>query len=425
MIKILDIAWKDLRRMLTNAFFLVFGLLLPLLTAGLFYFAFGGLGSGDEGGFELPTTRVIAANLDQGQAGFSAGELVVSLLEEALPGVLEVRRAEDAAAARAAVDRQEAAVAVIVPAGFSAAVYEPQGRASVEIYQDPTLMLGPGIVEAIVRQLVDSFAGAKIAATTAAGQLARAGMAPDAATLQQVAAGYAAWAQEAGTLRQGGGSPLLDVTHVGEGEQEEGGGEMTAIMGLITAGMMVFYVFFSGGAAAQSILQEEEAGTLPRLFTTPTPTWYILAAKFLASFALLAVQVVVLVILSALVFGIDWGEPLPVALAVAGLVVIAAGFGTLVNSFLRDTKQGGLVFGGLYTVLGMVGMVSVFTAGVQGANPIGKAALFVPQGWGIRAWEILLDGGGLADVIGTVAVMLLLGLAFFATGAVRFHRRYA
>ena len=200
---------------------------------------------------------------------------------------------------------------------------------------------------------------------------------------------------------------------------------MTAIMGLITAGMMVFYVFFSGGASAQSILQEDEAGTLPRLFTTPTPAWHILAGKLLAGFCLLAVQVVVLVIVSAVVFRIDWGDPLPVVLVVAGLVAIAAGFGIMVNSFLRDTKQGGLVFGGLYTVLGMLGMSSVFTAGVQGASPIGRAALLVPHGWGVRAWEILLGGGGLADVIGTVAVMLLLGLVFFAVGAVRFHRRYA
>ena len=140
---------------------------------------------------------------------------------------------------------------------------------------------------------------------------------------------------------------------------------------------------------------------------------------------LLAVQVVVLVIASGLIFGIDWGAPLPVALVIAGLVLVAAGLGIMVNSFLRDTRQGGLVFGGLYTVLGMVGMVSVFTAGVPGANPVGTVALFVPHGWGVRAWEILLAGGDTSGVLVPVAVMLLLGLAFFAVGAVRFHRRFA
>ena len=185
--KIVDILLKDLRRMLTNAFFLVFGLALPLLTAGLFYFAFGGM-AGDDGGFELPVTRVIVANMDEGQPGFAGGDLVVSLLQQALPGALEVSQAAGAQAARTAVDRQEAAVAVIVPEGFSAAVHDPQGRASVELYQDPTLTLGPAIVEAVVRQLVDAFAGTKIATAAAAEQLTKAGAPPGVATLQQIAA---------------------------------------------------------------------------------------------------------------------------------------------------------------------------------------------------------------------------------------------
>ena len=36
-------------------------------------------------------------------------------------------------------------------------------------------------------------------------------------------------------------------------------------------GMMIFYAFFTGASTGQTILQEEEEGTLPRLFTTPTP----------------------------------------------------------------------------------------------------------------------------------------------------------
>ena len=47
--------------------------------------------------------------------------------------------------------------------------------------------------------------------------------------------------------------------------------EIVHIADWIMAGMLVFYAFFTGVASAGSILQEEESGTLPRLFTTPTP----------------------------------------------------------------------------------------------------------------------------------------------------------
>ena len=40
--KLIDIALKDMRQSFRNAMFLVFGLVLPLLTGALFFFAFGG-----------------------------------------------------------------------------------------------------------------------------------------------------------------------------------------------------------------------------------------------------------------------------------------------------------------------------------------------------------------------------------------------
>ena len=203
---------------------------------------------------------------------------------------------------------------------------------------------------------------------------------------------------------------------------------MASILAQILAGMMVFYVFFTGAASAQSIIQEEEAGTLPRLFTTPTPSSSILGGKFISVFVLLTVQVVALVIISALVFDIRWGEPLPVALVTVGLVVLASGFGIFITSFLKNSRQSGIVYGGVMTVMGMIGMVGVFTAGMpQGNNPMKTASLFVPQGWGVRGWQLLVEGSGALTVavLLTVAVMLGLGIVFFVIGVLKFRKRFA
>ncbi len=422
--KVIDIAWKDLTRSFRSAMFLVFGFALPLLTAALFYFAFGGLES-DGGGFELPPTQVQVVNLDEEQMGFSAGALLVEVLQGAIPGVLQVSVATDAASARTAVDQQEAAVAVIIPSGFTAAVFEPEGRAAVELYQDPTLTLGPGIVKEIVGQVVDSLAGSKIATSTAYEQLAAQGLAVDASLLQAIGSQYAGWATALGEEQQSGTSPFFDLQSPAKAG-EQGASDSALILGLIMASMMVFYVFSTGAASAQSILQEEEEGTLPRLFTTPTPQSTILAGKFLAGFVLLAVQVLVLLVASHLIFGIDWGEPLPVALVGAGLVGLATSFGLFVISLLKNTRQAGIVIGGVMTALGMIGMVSVLTGTVPGAsNAMSTAALFTPHGWAIRGWQMLLEGGGVEDVLLTVAVMLAAGAVFFTAGVLRFHRRYA
>jgi ABC-2 type transport system permease protein len=422
--KILDIALKDLWHSFRNAMFIVFGLVLPLATGALFYFAFGGLAS-DDGGFSLEPTQAQVVNLDRGQMGFSAGELLVTAVQDALPDLVQTHETFDPAAARAAVDKQEAGVAIIIPAGFTTAILNAEGKASVEIYQDPTLTVGPSIVRDIVSRIVDGFAGARIAASAAHGQLSAKGALVDRASMQVIAMQYADWSAALAEARHSGDNPLYTI-QAPANRQQRGNEGIAEILGLIVSGMMVFYVFFTGAASAQSILLEEEAGTLPRLFTTPTPQSSILGGKFMSSFLLLTVQVVVLILITSLIFGINWGEPLPVALVTLGLVVVASSFGIFVTSFLRNTRQGGIIYGGVMTVMGMIGMLTVFSGTAPtGTRAFETVSLVVPQGWGVRGWRILLEGGGLEDLLLTVAVMLAAGSLFFFIGVLRFRKRYA
>jgi len=47
--------------------------------------------------------------------------------------------------ARLAVDKQQAGAAIIIPADFSEQFSSLTGHATIEMYKDPTLTLGPGI----------------------------------------------------------------------------------------------------------------------------------------------------------------------------------------------------------------------------------------------------------------------------------------
>ena len=189
---------------------------------------------------------------------------------------------------------------------------------------------------------------------------------------------------------------------------------------------MIFYSFFTGAASAMSILQEEENGILSRLFTTPTAQSTILGGKFISILCLVTVQIIVLIIASSLIFGTEWGAPLPMAMAAAGLVVAAASFGVCITSFLKDTKQTGIVYGGVMTVMGMVGISSVFTASTPNVSGAAETLpLIVPQGWAMRAWQIAMGGGGVGDVLAPVAVLLALGAIFFLIAVYKFNKRFA
>lgn len=423
--KTIDIACKDLLRSVRSASFLAFGFAVPLLVSGLFYFAFGGMASG-EGGFDLPGTRVQVVNQDQGQMGFSVGQTLIEILRsEGLAGLLQVTEVADPAGARAAVDRQEAGVAILIPPDLTAAVFDPERQAAIELYHDPTLTLGPGIVKSVVQQLVDGFAGSKIAIQVAHEQLAGRGMALDAATARSIALEYGEWAAAMGESRRREAGPLVEVRPP-TGVQEPPD-LRTGIIHLIMAGMLVFYAFFTGTSSAQSLLQEEETGTLPRLFTTPTPVSAVLGGRILSSLATLVVQVGVLLGVSALIFGIRWGALLPLGLVTLGLVLLAGSFGLFLISLLKDNRYVGIVTGGGLTLTGMLGMVGIFTTNVPGASRgvFDTVSLLVPQGWAVRGYQQLAEGGGVGDVLLPVAVMLALSGAFFAIGVLRFRRRFA
>ena len=422
--KVLDIALKDLLRSFRSAFALVMMFVVPLLVTGIIYFAFGGLGS-DDGGFDLPVTRVQVVNLDQPDphSGFSAGRILVeSLKSEQLADLLEVTEAADGASARAAVEEQEAGVAIIIPPDFTAAVTAPGGSAVVTLYQDPTLTLGPGIVKDLVSQFLDGFVGFKIATSVVADQLGQRGVEADAGLMQDVALQYAAWAEALEQSRGERTHPALDIQPP-PGETEPVGQE-TAIMGAIMAGMLIFFTFLTGASTAETIIREDEEGTLARLFTTPTPRAVILGGKFIAVFITLVIQVIVLLFASALIFNVRWGEPLAVVLVALGLIVAAAGFGIMVMSFIKTTRQTGPVMGGVLTLTGMAG--GLFTTGFQNLPDVyNTVTLFTPHGWVLRGWKLALAGGGVGDVLLPVAVTLGMGIVFFAVGAVLFRKRFA
>jgi ABC-2 type transport system permease protein len=403
----------------------------PLLITGLLYFAFGSLASDGER-FNLQSIRVQVANLDQPGTqgdGLAAGQMLVEFLQsEDLADLLEVIIAADEASARASVEGQQADVAVIIPPSFTAAVLAPEREAAVNVYSDPTLTIGPAIVEDLVGQFVDGFAGAKIAAGVAAKQLEAQDVTADRTVTQNAAMQYADWQESSGHdhAQADGGSTLFQTrspSGAPSGDRESSG-EGAGMIGRIMAGMMIFFAFFMGALSAESIIREDEEGTLERLFTTPTPQAAILGGKFTAIVLTLVVQIVVLLVAARLIFDIGWGQPLPVALVTLGLIVAAAGFGVLLMSFVKSTRQTGPVMGGVLTLTGMLG--GLFTTGVPNLpEAFDTVRLSMPQGWALYAWELTLNGAGVSQVLVPVAVLLGLGALFFGAGVILFRKRFA
>jgi len=427
--KILDIALKDMTRSFRSTFALIFMFGVPLLLTGMFYFMFGGAAKSDQG-FSVPVTTVVVANLDQGGPDFelakaqfpggaqahSLGDMVLATLQDkSFASLMQVNTATSAEAARAEVDSQKAGVAIIIPADFSQQFSELNGHATIQLYKDPTLTLGPGIVQSVISQFMDSMSGAKVAVEVVTGQTGS----HDPALIGQVVAQYMA------LIPSGDPSTALLDLHA-PAAKKPAASTVSLIVSFIMGGMTIFYAFYTGTSTAQTILREDEEGTLPRLFTTPTSQATILGGKFLAVGLTVLVQMTVLLILGRLIFAIQWGSLLPLALVTLATVLAAATFGIFVMSLLKSTHQAGTVLGGVLTVTGMLGMVKIFTMGSPSSPAWADiASMFVPQGWAVRGLSQVMAAAPTGDILLTCLALLGMSVVFFLIGVVRFQKRYA
>ena len=151
----------------------------------------------------------------------------------------------------------------------------------------------------------------------------------------------------------------------------------------------------------------------------------ILSGKFLAVCLTVMVQMIVMLILGRLIFGIHWGAILPLILVTAGSIVAASGFGLFLISLFKNNKQSSVIFGGVVTVTGMLGMVKVFMMGVSGHTWADTVSLFVPQGWATRGLIQVMNGAAVTDILPTVAGLIVIGAVLFTLGVLRFQKRYA
>jgi ABC-2 type transport system permease protein len=349
--------------------------------------------------------------------------MVAVLESEDMADLLEVSRAADGAAARAAVDNRQAQVAIIIPEGFSRQFADQYGKAEVEFYQDPTLTIGPSIVKSILSQFMDGLSGIKISLDTVIDVATDSSEVNPALVSNFIQRYLDSSITQTSDLRE----TVLDayIPAKPQADEKKAENNLLGILGPIMGGMAIFYAFYTGTATAESILREEEERTLPRLFTTPTPQATILSGKFLAVFLTVFVQIIVMLIAGRLIFQIQWGSLTALVLLVVGVVVVASSFGIFVNSFLKDTKQGGIVFGGVLTLTGMIGMMRIFTMGVASPPPmLSTITLLVPQGWAIHGLLQTMEGAVITEVALSVLVMFAWAALFFGVGVWRFNKRY-
>lgn len=374
----LVVAGADLRRRLRNRSAVVVAFVGPLSLGVVFSVLVGGAGSStfEIGVVDLDRSpastdlvaSLVAANAEQDQVRFVA-------LDDDDGGESEARRQ---------VTDGDLGAAIVLAAGFQ----------EVEVLRDPEQPVSGQVAQSVAQSIASGYERVGLSVATAA----TLGVTPDDAVV--AAAGEA--------------PPALTL-----GDLPVGGRELSpgAFYG---ASMAVLFLFFTVGFAARSVLTERQTGTLARQLATPATPGAILAGKTLSVAVLGFAGFVTVWLVTSLLFGAPWGDPVAVVALMAATVLAVAGVATFVASLARSERQADAAT-----------TVTAFVLALLGGNFVGpnlppllrRLSVFTPNGWALRSFTALnTDAAGLREILTALAVLVAMGLVFGAVGVVRVRR---
>jgi ABC-2 type transport system permease protein len=363
----LAIALKDLRLRIRDRSAFIIGLLVPFGLAGIFSLT---LANVDEDSFTA-TYAVVDADGGDVAGGFDA--LIRSL------DFVTVRDAASAAQAERLAENGDVDAAFVIPPGFSAAASAGRGG-EIRVITDPQSDIG-GLV---ARSLAQSFASDI-----------------DAVQLS-VATAIASGASEQDA------APLAERAHAipAPAALDRNTTESRALSSktFFAIGMAVFFVFFTVEFGVRSLLDEREQGTLARLLVAPLRPSWVVGGKVVAGFLVGTVSLGALVVATSTLLDASWGAPAAVVLMMFAGVASAVGVTALVATLAKTPQQAAGYTSLVTVVLGLFG--GTFFP-ISQASFLSILSLIAPQAWMMRGFQDLASGGGVADVLPSLAALLL------------------
>ena len=383
----LVIAGRIVRQRVRDRTALIFAILTPLGLA----LAFSVLIPNDFSSFH---TRFVVVDQD-------AGPLARVFVDDVLGGVVAAGVADvdtlgTENAATEEVRAGQASAAIIIPAGFSAAI---QTGAATELR-----ILGGeyAISLEVARSVASRFANDVGAVQLMVATAFMTGGTTDPGTIQRAQAAMA------------DPSPISIVTQATERLQAN----LATFYG---AAMAIMFVFFATQYGALAILADRQAGTLPRLLAAPIAPGSIVMGASLAGLVLGLISMTVLVVATTVLQGASWGPPVLVALLIVAAVIAAMGISMVVSSLARTAQQAG----GLNAIVAfsMAAIGGVFVPLSQAPETMVGLAQITPHAWFLRGIDTLSGGSpGIADIAPSLSVLLGMGIVTGAIGLARARR---
>lgn len=187
------------------------------------------------------------------------------------------------------------------------------------------------------------------------------------------------------------------------------------------ANQLVLFTFLNALTTSAALVESRALGVTRRMLATPTPAWVVVAGEALGRVVIALLQGLIVLVGSALLFGVRWGDPLGAAALLGAFALVSGGAGLLLGALCRTQQQNtgaGILVGlGLAAFGGCMVPIEFFSPTLH------TIAFATPHGWAADGFTALTRrGGDLLTVVPHLGVLLGFAAVLFALGAWRLQR---
>jgi len=220
--------------------------------------------------------------------------------------------------------------------------------------------------------------------------------------------------------------PLIDV-RVEYPQTEATEDQDFSMVQFAVPGFTVLFAFLVSQATARSIYDEKKNGSFRRLMAAPLSKLQLLAGKLLPNFLVVLFQILVIFLTSIILMplmGMDrlslGQSPLTLLAISASVALCSTSLGILIAAIAKTEAQIGGVSALFLWMMGFLGGTMV-PLDVMNNNMLNSISKFVPHSHAVGAYKAVLSmGADFNAVLPALGILLGFSLLFFAIGLWRF-----
>ncbi|MCX6084011.1 MAG: ABC transporter permease [Caldiserica bacterium] len=400
--KFWHIAVKDLKVRVRDKSAFVVLLILPMVMIIILGTVFNWAGSSF-------TANVTLVDLDRGDMARRLTQDVFGSPQ--LRDLLVVTTVSSEAEARSLVEQGKTGAAVIIPAGFSSSM--PAGtKVSIIVLGNPETATQAGVIRNVVESFTAEVQRRQLAASIAIRTLQESGAVPP----QRMQEAIQSVLHEVGISQQTEPVSLRTTTQEGL--------KVPRALDYYAVGMALLYLIFTANTGTDGMLEEKRQHTLPRILATPTSRVQVLLGKLVGIFAIAALQFAMIIVLTRVLYGVNWGASVPAVIVMATATVLAgAGLSTMVAALARTPEQAGEIGPAVALIYSLLGgsMWAVYNMPAW-MNSVSRLTF---TRWSIEGFtSLMVNGGGVSSILRPVGVCLAMAAVFLLISVTVLNRNY-